>query len=82
MGTDENQAAAVRAAIIEIVGRKVRDDEPLVSSGLIDSLSVLRLIGSLETKLAIKIPTENLQPEDFDSVEITLDTLRRLESLA
>ena len=69
---------AVREAIAEIVGRKVKDDEAIISSGLIDSLAVLRLISKMEKKLGIRIPPDNLQPDDFDSVEITLETLSRV----
>ncbi len=73
----ETTRLAVREAMAEIVGHPVQDDEAIVSSGLIDSLSVLKLIGKLEKKLQRKIPTTNLQPDDFDTVEITLETLER-----
>lgn len=69
---------AVREAMSEIVGRKVKDDETVISSGLIDSLAVLKLISKMEQKLGIRIPPEDLQPDDFDSVEITLETLKRV----
>jgi acyl carrier protein len=45
---------------------------------MIDSLSVLKLIASLERKLQIRIPTSEVQPEDFDSVDIILETLQRV----
>jgi len=47
---------------------------------LIDSLSVLKLITLLEEKLQIQIPKEQVQPEDFDSVETILDTIERTGS--
>jgi acyl carrier protein len=62
----------------EIVGRKVKDDEAVISSGLIDSLAVLKLISKMEQKLGIRIPPDDLQPDDFDTVEITLETLKRV----
>jgi len=68
---------AVREAINEIVGRKVKDNEAIISSGLIDSLAVLKLISTIEQKLGIRIPPNDLQPDDFDTVEITLETLNR-----
>jgi acyl carrier protein len=43
----------------------------------VDSLSLLNLIALLEKKLQIRIPTERVQPEDFDSVETILETLER-----
>jgi acyl carrier protein len=45
---------------------------------MVDSLSVLKLIVILEKKLQILIPRAQVQPEDFDSVEIILDTLERV----
>jgi len=67
----------VREVVQEIVGRGINDAELIVSCGLIDSLSVLRLISMLETRLHVVIPPHNLQPEDFDSVEVILGTLER-----
>ena len=73
----EVRAAATRA-VTAIVKQNVRDDEPLVSSGLIDSLSILKLILSLERELGIQIPTADVQPEDFDSVDLITETLERV----
>lgn len=67
----------VREVVTEIVGRPVSDAEPIVSSGLIDSLSVLRLIAGLEQRLQIAIRPDNLQPDDFDTVDLILDLLQR-----
>jgi acyl carrier protein len=44
----------------------------------VDSLSLLNLISLLKKRLQIRIPTEKVQPEDFDSVEIILETLERV----
>jgi len=49
-----------------------------VSSGLIDSLSVLKLIALLETKLGVLIPPQTLQPEDFDDVDLIVETVERV----
>jgi acyl carrier protein len=69
---------AIREAMAEVVGRKVKDNEAIISSGLIDSLAVLKLISKMEQKLGIRIPPDDLQPDDFDTVEITLETLKRV----
>ena len=70
--------AAAREVVTAIVRQKVRDDEALVSSGLIDSLSILNLILLLERQLGIQIPTADVQPEDFDSIDLITDTLARV----
>lgn len=68
---------AVRETVAEIIGHRVEDSEPIVSSGLMDSLSVLSLITQLEERLKVAIPSGNLQPEDFDTVELIVETLER-----
>jgi acyl carrier protein len=57
---------------------RVEDSDPLISSGLIDSLSILKLISRIEQRLGIKIPTGNLQPDDFESVDWIVDTVLRV----
>jgi acyl carrier protein len=69
---------AAREAVAEIARKVVPDNECVVSTGLVDSLSVVKLIVLLEEKLHIRIPRQLVQPEDFDSVEIILDTLERV----
>lgn len=74
----QDKRAIVRNVISEIARQKVRDDQLLVSSGMIDSLRVLTLISKLEQQLQIRIPTDQVQPEDFDSVDLILETIERV----
>lgn len=69
---------AASEAASAIARRPVKAGQKLVSSGLIDSLSVLKLISLLETKLNISIPPETLQPEDFDDVDLIVETVERV----
>jgi acyl carrier protein len=75
-------SATIRNAAIEaatqLVGRPIKEGQHLVTSGLIDSLSVLKLIGLLEKKLRVLIPPETLQPEDFDDVNLIVETVERV----
>jgi acyl carrier protein len=43
-------------------------DSPLISSGLVDSFSMVSLKRFLEMKYKISIPDEEASPEAFDSV--------------
>jgi acyl carrier protein len=36
------------------------------------------LISLLETKLHVSIPPEKLQPEDFDNVDLIVETIERV----
>jgi acyl carrier protein len=69
---------AAREAASFVAGRPIKEGQPLVTSGLIDSLSVLKLISLLEKKLHVSIPPETLQPEDFDDVDLIVETIRRV----
>jgi acyl carrier protein len=71
---------AARQVVAEMVHRPVADSDPLISSGLLDSLSILKLIGRIESRLSVTIPTDSLQPDDFETIDSIADTvLRALE---
>jgi acyl carrier protein len=70
--------SAARKAASAVARRPVKDSQRLVTSGLIDSLSVLKLISLLETTLNISIPPETLQPEDFDDIDLIVETIERV----
>jgi acyl carrier protein len=82
MPDSETVRAAARQAACEVAGRAIKDEQKLVSSGLIDSLSVLKLISLLEKKLNVSIPPETLQPEDFDDVNLIVETIERVANSA
>jgi acyl carrier protein len=69
---------AAREVASEIARRPIKEGQRLVTSGLIDSLSVLKLISLLEKKLRVRIPPETLQPEDFDDVDLIVETVERV----
>jgi acyl carrier protein len=74
-------ADEIRQAVIEVLtktlGREIHPDETFVSSGLIDSLMILRLITQIESKLGARIATATIQPDDFDTVEYAVETIER-----
>ena len=55
----------------------VPDDKPLVSGGLIDSMSIVDLILDLQSELGVSIPTSEVQPDDFDTIEKIVGTVER-----
>jgi acyl carrier protein len=69
---------AAREASSQIARRPIKEGQKLVSSGLIDSLSVLKLISLLEKKLNVSIPPDTLQPEDFDDLDLIVETVERV----
>ncbi len=48
---------------------RVKDDEPLFESGIIDSLGVLQLVSFIEDRFGIHVEDEDLVPENFDTIK-------------
>ena len=69
---------AARETASDVAGRSVDEGQRLISSGLIDSLSIFKLVGKLEKRLNIEIPTHSLQPDDFDDIQLIVETIRRV----
>jgi acyl carrier protein/D-alanine--poly(phosphoribitol) ligase subunit 2 len=55
-------------------------DEPIFSSGLLDSFSVTQLICFLEDRFAVKIAISEVTIQDFDTIGRILVLLRRLRA--
>ena len=51
-------------------------EEDLLTSGLLDSLSIMTLIQFIEKTFAVKIPPEDMTIEHFISVEAMVDYLK------
>jgi acyl carrier protein len=65
----------------EIIRRpnvQIATDTPLVSSGLIDSFSLVDVLSKLEEITALRIPAGKIQPKDMDTVSLMLSTAQRV----
>jgi acyl carrier protein len=51
-------------------------EESLVSSGLLDSVGVLRLVNFLEDEFGVEIDAEDVNLENFDTVQGIVDLLK------
>jgi acyl carrier protein len=58
-------------------GEEITFDSPLISSGYVDSFSMVSLLVFLENKFKIKIPPEKATPEAFDSVNKIVELVNR-----
>lgn len=47
----------------------LRDDEDLLSSGIIDSLGILKLVTFIEERFKIQVPDEDVVYENFNSIQ-------------
>ncbi len=57
--------------------RDLRDDEDLLSAGIIDSLGILRLVAFIEETFGIKVPDGDVVYENFHSVEAMTNYLQQ-----
>jgi acyl carrier protein/D-alanine--poly(phosphoribitol) ligase subunit 2 len=66
----------IKDLILKYITKEYLDDEeikldydtPLISSGYVDSFSMVSLLIFIENKFKIKIPASKATPEAFDSV--------------
>ena len=63
--------------VIRRPGVRINEDTPLVSSGLIDSLALVNILGKLEEVTHRRIPAGKIQPKDMDTVALMLATAER-----
>jgi len=59
----------------------VKDDTELVESGILDSLSILRLVLFIEEKYSLKIAPEDVVRENFETVEAISAYVRKRKNL-
>jgi acyl carrier protein len=61
--------------------RVIDEKTPLITSGIVDSFSMVSLKMFLEKKFQIKIPDEKATPEAFDSVENIMNLIRQFTTI-
>lgn len=76
-GPQEIQQELVRfvAARSGLEEAEVSVTENLMTSGLLDSLGMMRLIAEMEERLSIAVPPTDLVPENFKTIEVMAEYL-------
>ena len=69
----------IREYVQEGDDREINETTPLISSGLVDSFSMVSLLRFLEKKCAIHIPDGDATPEAFDTIERIVTLVRRFQ---
>jgi len=72
--------SAVLVHVAELVGREVAPSEPIISSGLVESITAVLLIAFLEEQFGIEVPDEEIVFENFDSVDAIVALVDRLQA--
>jgi acyl carrier protein len=71
MSPDEMKEMVLDYIVREFIDEpetEITNDTPLISSGYVDSFSMVSLLVFLENKFKIKIPPSKATPEAFDTV--------------
>jgi acyl carrier protein len=63
--------------ILKQPGRVIQPGEPLISSGLIDSFSLVDMALLVEDSFAVRIEDTELNAETFDTLNQLADLIRR-----
>lgn len=80
----------MKSVINEYISRELVDkpellplkhDTPLLESGILDSLSVLKLVLFLEEQFGVVVAPEDLIPENFETVDAICAYLSALQQL-
>ena len=72
----------VKQVLHQEFGLQINDlgaDDPIFSSGLLDSLSSLRLVMSLEQYFGVSVSPLDVSLEDVDTVNGICETIQRLK---
>jgi len=66
----------VHEMMFDSVGSSLGFDDPLLETGILDSAGVVQLTLFLETEFEVSIPSDDLVPEHFDSVQSIANYLK------
>ena len=57
--------------------KQINDSDPLLESGIIDSLGVLELVGFIDQKFSVTVQDEDLVPDNFQTIERVAAFIKR-----
>ena len=71
----EELIAYIKKEFVEDPDEEIDDTTPLISSGLIDSLSIVSLVAFIDKKFGVKIPDEKGVVENFETANKIIETI-------
>ena len=78
MTPEAQQMAEYIIQLIRKPGMLLDENTPLVSYGLIDSMSLVDLLLKLEDLTHMRIPPGKVQPKDMDTIALMFATAQRV----
>jgi acyl carrier protein len=68
--------SCLEAFVPEDTLRTLEDSAPLITGGILDSITLVELVGALETRCGIKIQTHEMSVDHFDCIRDIADLVR------
>ena len=65
----------IQEEIMTVAFKKVNFDESLIESKLLDSITMIDILVSIEEKIGKKIPQHLINNENFDSINKIIETI-------
>lgn len=69
----------IKKEFVEDPDEEIEETTPLISSGLIDSLSVVSLVAFIDKKFGVKIPDEKGTVDNFETVSKIIETINEFK---
>lgn len=79
MDTIQNKITAILEKISPEANTNIKISDDLFAIGVLDSFGMISYITNLEEQFNISIPQEELIPQNFWSIEATIQTIERLK---
>ena len=75
----EELIAYIMKEFVEDPDQEIDETTPLISSGLIDSLSIISLVAFIDKKFGVKIPDEKGTVENFETITKIIETVNEFK---
>jgi acyl carrier protein len=75
----EELIAYIMKEFVEDPDQEIDETTPLISSGLIDSLSTISLVAFIDKKFGVKIPDEKGTVENFETITKIIETINEFK---
>ena len=61
-------------------GTPIQDTTPLIEEGILDSMALMQIVAFLEERTGVRIPDDEVSPDNFDTIEAIERMVDRLQS--
>jgi len=68
--------AHISHELVDKPGFSLKNDTPLLESGILNSLSLLKLVVFLEKQFGVVVPADELVPDNFKTIDVICAYLR------